>query len=271
MSTALARAVLAICCAGYVNAGRGHHATLGGGASTSGIVYSPVNVWPYPKTVTFGSAVAGPHALNITKGSPSISITGCDQPDLLMSLLLEAANPTAAIRVTVRSYDEAPYAQVDASCPADRRCNADADCSGGSWCYTSRARRYNSTHACPPSSQFNAPCGCCVAPAEASGGANANGANQLPAVTKVSITCTTTGSRGLSEKALRIEEDSYTLDVTPAGVTIGASASSGASYAIASLGQLARFDKVGGPAPFTALPFTTPPPAPSMHPSPSTH
>jgi hexosaminidase len=241
-------------------------ATAAVSASTSGLVYAPVNVWPYPRSVGFGDGVAaaqGPYALSIG-GSGAVQIEGCGEANtaLLRELLEEAANPTVAFRGTARSYDEAPYANVDGACPAARRCSVDADCGGGagaglaagttkSWCYASAARAYNSTHACPPSSPFNAPCGCCV-----SGTA---GARSLPALRNVTIACNSSamgaspraaalGAASESEsageqKARQLAEDAYELRVTSAGgVSIVGGAASGAAYAIATLGQLARWD-----------------------------
>ena len=46
----------------------------------------------------------------------------------------------------------------------------------------------------------------------------------------------------MSEKAQRIAEERYTLDVTPGGVAIAAASATGAARAIASLGQLVRWD-----------------------------
>jgi hypothetical protein len=217
-------------------------------STTGGIVYSPINVWPYPKLVTFADAV-GPHALAATA-----TVVGCDDEDILSVLAKEALGVRSVFRAPIRSFDETPYEQVDAKCPKDSRCETDVDCKGTKGvCFADYSRRYNSTHACPPSSVFNTPCGCCVAGGERLDSISSNGrstvgttAIHLPMISKLTITCKKASS-STTEKLKRGVEamkatEGYTLDVTADGVAVTASGTRGAAYALATLAQLLRWD-----------------------------
>lgn len=184
---------------------------------TSGIVYSPVNVWPYPKSITFGDAADGPHALQVA--ASGVTIHGCHR-DLSAFVTESTEGVTRTFRSPARSYDNQPYALVDKAC--DSKCSTNADCGGG-MCFTQSSRRWNSTHACPPSSQFSSPCGCCVK------------GSALPIISTITITCTddkqsksssyTNGAR--AKTAAASENANYELNITTTGVSIVAATSQG--------------------------------------------
>jgi hypothetical protein len=212
--------------------------------ATNGIVYSPINVWPYPKLVTFADAV-GPHAL-----AAAVTVVGCEDTALLALLAKETLGVRSVYRAPIRSYDEVPYEQVDAKCQKEWRCQTDSDCKGTrNICFTDYSRRYNSTHACPPSSLFNTPCGCCVAGKRAEA-ISSNGQRSgseaialLPTISKLTITCQ---KRSPQPKLHGVEAmkatEGYTLDVSADAVTVTAAGTRGAAYALATLAQLLRWD-----------------------------
>eukprot|EP01065_Artemidia_motanka_P032479 TRINITY_DN39495_c0_g1_i1.p1 TRINITY_DN39495_c0_g1~~TRINITY_DN39495_c0_g1_i1.p1 ORF type:complete len:613 (+),score=186.17 TRINITY_DN39495_c0_g1_i1:59-1840(+) len=180
---------------------------------TNGIVYPPINVWPYPKTVDLSAAALGPHAM---AAAPAIKADGC--PGGITELARAVLAKRVEVRVTARSYDEKPYVGADGYCPSSLRCSADSDCAAGR-CVTKHSRRWNSTHACPPSSPYNAPCGCC------------SSAKGLPVIPSLTIQCGTAAN-----------DESYSLNVTAAAVSVSAPAPAGAAHALATLAQLLRWD-----------------------------
>jgi hypothetical protein len=206
---------------------------------TNGIVYAPINVWPYPKTVTFGGAAVGPHSLTLAKSS-DITVTGCQRD--LSAVIKESTEVQITFRSPARSYDVQPYALVNAACTENDRCSTDADCTDGT-CFTQSSRRWNSTQACPPSAQYSTPCGCCVKPG-------------LPAITKLAITCTADNPNTSEQTAKKPENAKYALNVTSDGISIEAATSQGASYALVTLAQLLRRDSeaAGGAAVLDRVP-----------------
>lgn len=185
--------------------------------ATEGIVYAPLNLWPYPKEVKFSDPL-GPHALQ----SPQVTVEGCDSR--VNALADKILAQKVVFRDTVRSFDEKPYALKDAFCPKNSACAADADCADSHTCMTDGARRYNSSHACPPSAAYNSPCGCCVAAAGP------------PRIPSISISCSA------SDRT----EEAYELSVSESAVDIRASSAKGAAYALATLSQLLHWEPSSG-------------------------
>jgi hypothetical protein len=198
-------------------------------------LYDAINVWPMPTNITLCKASGlgkclGPHAV-IT---PTITVTvapSCGGMDgatqaMLTALVTEAVTLGTSFKPSPRTYNEPPYAAPDAFCLS--RCSLDADCGKGGHCYVPSERRWNSTTACSPSTQYAAGCGCCVL------------TPTLPSIPKLTVTCgTKTSTTSTSDVDI---EGSYTLDATSGGITVLASTANGAANGIATLAQLLRFD-----------------------------
>jgi len=142
-------------------------------------------------------------------------------------IVMEVVNgPTTSFRAPLESYDAAPYRVAeDSYCAADARCSSDADCTvAGDACYVRDDWRWSSSSACSPSSQFNQRCGCCV---------EGSALSALPAIRTLKVSCAAASVAGA---------EAYTLNVDALAVQIKASTERGASYGLATLSQLLRYD-----------------------------
>jgi len=183
-----------------------------------------------PRTVTLPTAPLGPHALVLPGGAGAASIDASCGAAIEAMTFDTLEGTTTTFKAPLESYAAAPYAKAEAAyCASDARCSTAADCasvSGGrSTCYVREDWRWSTKTACSPSAAYNQRCGCCVAPGSAS-------ARQLPTIAALTITCA----------AAIAGEEAYVINVAASGVAISASSPRGASYALATLGQLMRWD-----------------------------
>ena len=186
--------------------------------------YSAINVWPMPTEVSLpGPAALGPHVLAVAGGAHADPSCSDDIQRMTFDVL---SGPTTSFRAPLQSYDAVPYlAAENAYCAADARCVSDAECKGaGQTCYVRDDWRWSSTSPCSPSSKFNQRCGCCV---------QGSSSSALPTVRALTVMCDVASVAGA---------EAYTLTVDAFSVQIAASTERGASYGLATLSQLLRYD-----------------------------